>query len=389
MAKVKGMMGTKLIGKLGPAVYYMRGGQNINRELAASVSNPKTEAQMNQRTKLANLVHLYQANKAWMERFAFENKPETQTVYNAFMAANLGVSQVYLTKAQAERNMTVLAPEQFTKGSLPAISVLPYDTAEVEWPTDIVLDPNGASVEYQTVGVFSGLILANNPDWEEGDQLSIIINASLPSRLPQVYSYEITLDSSDTTPFESLAIHEVITTASVSQGSLNLAIVGDTPVVYDNTGRGILVIHSRKSANGIKVSPATMVLNFDAQELYVNSSSEIARSAARRSYGGASEPFLVPGGETEGGVVGDKAVVRLTLDGCTMTIDGTSYESGYHIINAGDNVPFTIVPKTGYQFESAVFTTDQESQVIRTTTFNKEIEQGRTYGIICVCAQSE
>lgn len=388
MAKVKGMMGTKLIGKLGPAVYYMRGGQNINRELAASVSNPKTEAQMNQRTKLANLVHLYQANKAWMERFAFENKPETQTVYNAFMAVNLGISQVYLTKAQAERNMTVLAPEQFTKGSLPIVPVQPFNTEDLGWVTGIKVsdDPNAT---FDRVSDLSSAILQYNRDWEDGDQLSIVVNVSLPNRVPVVYSYELTIDTTDNRFLADLSINEVIVFSEFDENGY-LKITSENPVVYDNTGRGIIVIHSRKTSSGILVSDATMSLNPDAQELYDASSTDAARSAARRSYGGVREPFLVPGGESEGGVVGPTAHFHVSIDGCTLSVGSYNFsQSGDYIIETGDNLECEITPMTGYDFDKAVWLTDSQQEAVNTRQFTRNIEEGKTYGIICVCPQSE
>lgn len=388
MAKVKGMMGTKLIGKLGPAVYYMRGGQNINRELAASVSNPKTEAQMNQRTKLANLVHLYQANKAWMERFAFENKPDTQTVYNAFMAANLGISQVYLTKAQAERNMTVLAPEQFTKGSLPIIPVQPYSAEDLNWVTGIKVS-DSPEASFPRVSDLSAAILQNNRDWEEGDQLSVVVNVSLPNRVPVVYSYELTVDTTDNRFLKDLAIGGIIN-GTEYDGDGYLAVTSEDPVVYDNTGRGIIVVHSRKTSSGILVSDATMNLDSNAQELYDASSTDAARSAARRSYGGTREPFLVPGGESEGGVVGPTARFHVSIDGCTLSVGTYRFsQSGDYIIETGDNLQCEIEPNAGYEFDSAVWLTDSQQEVIKTRQFTRNIEEGKVYGIICVCPQSE
>ena len=313
MAKVKGMAATNYIGKLGPAIFYMRDGQNINRAVAAQVSNPKTEAQMNQRTKLTNIVRLYQANKAWMEKFAFENKEQKLSVYNAFVQANLANSEVYLTKEESETYKTVFENCLFTDGTLPPVRVLGY--SDVYYNTGIKLGDEQAEwfAGTLTVADLTAAILANNPEWDEGDQLSVVVNVASGAGLPNVYYYELMLDSADTTQLADLDIFRVLAADRYAiDGTTQLGLqVSTDDLPHDESGADAMIItHSRKQSGKIQVSRAYMNLNSDAEEILALYTSDSARARARRSYGATREPFLAPGYQTASG--GGSTAIEIT-----------------------------------------------------------------------------
>ena len=72
MAIVKSAGLRNYVGKHAGNVYYLQKGEALVREKAAEVTNPRTPSQMMQRTRLANLVNFYRANKDWMKRYAYE-----------------------------------------------------------------------------------------------------------------------------------------------------------------------------------------------------------------------------------------------------------------------------------------------------------------------------
>ena len=88
------------VGRLGQNVYYTAYSETRSRKLAASVTNPRTQAQMLQRVRWANLVNFYRVNKEWM-KYAFETKKKNQSEYNKFMSLNVASSPIYLTKQEA------------------------------------------------------------------------------------------------------------------------------------------------------------------------------------------------------------------------------------------------------------------------------------------------
>ena len=51
----------QLSGRVGDLVYFVRGGQQIVRSVPASIKNPRTDAQMLQRMKWANILAVYRA----------------------------------------------------------------------------------------------------------------------------------------------------------------------------------------------------------------------------------------------------------------------------------------------------------------------------------------
>lgn len=297
MAKVKGMAATKYIGSLGPQVFYMRNGQNIVREKAASVSNPQTEAQMNQRVKWGNVINLYRLNKAWMEKYAFPLRPAKQSVYNAFMSINISGSNVALTKAKFQQGVTILAPLDFTKGSLPQM-LLTYEGSIPGFVSDVEF--SGAE-EADTIGTITSTLLENNSWLRDGDQLSIIFNSTDSQGLqPKVVAFEITLDSNSNVIWNTTAFSRV---CLADEGSFPMKMafcIDELPTGFVAEGGvvGAVFVVSRKTANGIEVTTSRMELNtYALLNLY---NSPAAQRAARRSYGGNdSEPFLIPN-ETEG-----------------------------------------------------------------------------------------
>lgn len=184
--------------RLGGTVIYQAMGQTRQRELAAEVSNPRTQSQMGQRVKWANLVNLYRANRNWM-KYAFETKKSNQSEYNKFMSLNVASSRIYLTKDVANAGGCVVDEYLMTQGSLPSIEFVP--TSNGYFASNIVVT-NGTISPTTTIATFSQNVIANNPAIREGDQLSFIrltqmTNASTGVPYVVVREYEVIIDSTN------------------------------------------------------------------------------------------------------------------------------------------------------------------------------------------------
>ena len=177
MAISKNLYTRGLKQRLAGAVWYQQKGRTLVRELAASVSNPQTETQMDNRVKMSNCVAIYRANAEWMKKYAFEVKKNFWSVYNAFMSANLSANDVLLAKSDVEAGAAVAAPYTMTKGSLPSVNV-EYNSAEEYFSTDIYTGSLNIAHNDTTTTVadLSAALLANNNGLQEGDQLSFIWN---------------------------------------------------------------------------------------------------------------------------------------------------------------------------------------------------------------------
>lgn len=316
-------------GKLGEMVLSRRNGQQIARTYVANVKNPRSEGQITQRIKLANLVAGYRILKEAIAR-GFENKPENRSVYNEFVSANLATNAVSLSREEANAGAFVIAPYQVTRGTMPEI---------LQTVNDGVMTlslPISATFTVDATTTVSDLTaqLMQSPEWNIGDELAIVVlqqrvnNLGFPTAA--VRKYSMVLSNVNLSPVidlmpEGFAIQAGITTI--------------TPTF----NAGIFAVHTRENANGkLMVSSSSISLIGDA--LFIdNYNSEEQRSAARASYGVQSAAFLSPqsGSSTDGdfpqGPVPSVTNVRMLDNGqYTDIVPGEPY------INQGSQIGKTL-----------------------------------------------
>ena len=82
------MFWSKARGKVGDIVISQVKGQTITRAYQPSVTNPKSENQMLQRAKFGGAVKFYKFATQALFKFAFEDKLQKESDYNAFMRYN-------------------------------------------------------------------------------------------------------------------------------------------------------------------------------------------------------------------------------------------------------------------------------------------------------------
>lgn len=271
--------------RLAGAVLYQLNGQTIARELAPAISNPRTDAQMSSRVRLANVVAVYRANRAWMKG-SFENKKERESDYNAFLRANLSSSQVALTKSEASQGAAVASPYQVTGGSLLHIT---HTTSASLILTDLFVG-NLTLGEQTTVGALSAALLDNNNGLAEGMQLSLIVNvqqARPADGLPYIIAraYELILNRTSEALVYAYLPSDVKTQA---QSATNQALVLDTT----NMGSGAACFILSQTTGGVtRVSTQTLFM-FGNQSTYTRYTSATQQADAIASYGESSTYFL-------------------------------------------------------------------------------------------------
>lgn len=271
--------------RLGGTVIYQAMGQTRQRELAAEVSNPRTESQMNQRVKWANLVNFYRANRSWM-KYAYETRKASQSEYNKFMSLNVPLSRIYLTKALANAGGCIVDTYIMTQGSLPSIEFVPTDNGYVH--SNIALG-NLALGPSTTVSEFSAAALEYNPAIRQGDQLSFVrmtqmTNASTGVPYVIVREYEVIIDTSNLGLLGDYLPLDLIT---IWGGDMKYLAVG----INSGKSGGFLMILSRTISGKTYVSsqriyPVAMDTFIEAY------SSSSALQAAIESYGVTEDAFL-------------------------------------------------------------------------------------------------
>lgn len=295
--------------KLGGAVIYQAMGQTRSRRLATSIANPRTQSQMTQRVKWANLVNLYRANRPWM-KYAFETKKASQSDYNKFMSLNVANSNIYLPKNVAAAGGCVVNGYLMTQGSLPSVEYV-YDSADDRWNSNIYL---GAAFLFinKTVAQFSKAVLDNNPGIREGDQISFIrltqlTNTETGYPYVVVREYEVLIDLSNNAMFYDYLPSGYIDSSEDDTMS---------QLCVNNSGNagGFLMVLSRTIGGKTFVSSQRIIVANNAA-LIAAYSSAAALQAAIDSYGVSDEPFLTTTtANRDAGIFTPNSIISVFID---------------------------------------------------------------------------
>lgn len=308
--------------KLAGAVYYQAMGQTRSRELRTEISNPRTQAQMEQRTKWANLVNFYRVNAPWM-KYAYETKKRNQSEYNKFMSLNVPNARIYIPKSFASQGACIVDAYQMTQGSLPSIEVQKYTNG---WGSNLYFGTTFELPVTATVKEVTQELLQNNPALREGDQLSFIrltqqTNSNTGVPFVVVRKYEVILNSNDLRPFYDFMPRDYI--VMDTEGAVPSLGVDDS----GNAGGFLLILSRTISGKTYVSSQSIIVANNSAMiEQY---SSAAAQQAAIDSYGESEDAFLTSttADEDDQAAV-TPSIVGVSIDGVERTIGGVVYPVG-------------------------------------------------------------
>lgn len=250
------------------------------QKVPAKLNYTKTVRSMTPRMRWMAIVRMWQALNTVGWHPSFLNKEGLQTDFNMFMKANSAVD-VYLPKSVVSANGGVVAPVQVTQGGLPSVG-----GTMTEGGFLTTIDMGGITIGASTtVRTFSQTILENNPDWNNGDQLTIVslaqaVDAStnIPRIVPRIV--EVIIDEED----DSSLLGDIVGTdlLDVANGKLRVL----------NTNGGACVVHSAGEGDNFDVSSETLGMNNAILPLYTSQS---ALFTAINSYGGLDGvQFLVP-----------------------------------------------------------------------------------------------
>lgn len=120
---------SKASGKLGEVVLSQVKGQQISRAYQPKVANPRSTGQTLQRIRFANAVKFYKHATQALFKFAYEDKRQNESDYNAFMRKNANVA-AYVTRESYLNQFYPAIGNQFvlSDGSLPSLPLAANDT---------------------------------------------------------------------------------------------------------------------------------------------------------------------------------------------------------------------------------------------------------------------
>lgn len=290
MAKVRNAANTIRQGRIGENTWYVRDGVQVVRQRLQNSNYGegarRSSAQQERRAKWGNLVNFYKAIKSWQPQ-AYESLKKGVTDYNAFMQLNANSTPVYLTRQLVEAGGAVVAPYIVSKGTIPAIT-LTYDSNDELMVTNIVISINPSTSGYR-VGQLAADIIANNPQYQEGDNIAFIqfsqvveAGSSVP-RVSSVYK-EITLNTASQTPLSDYGNFIMRT----GDGNYLMLSVASLPAGSKNYA----FIHTRRDQGSLMVSTSSITMAAAVPTTYTN---DAAKAAAIASYGVDGDVPLAPG----------------------------------------------------------------------------------------------
>ena len=255
MGKINGL-NQDPTGQVGNVVYRQtRKGTVVAKSPKKANTLRRSEKQMYTRCQLGNVAANY---RLYEERLAlaFEDKTPSQSEFNLYIQANYGgQNAVFITKRERLNGACVLAPYQFTRGTLKSIG---YGlNANGVLVTNINLG-NLSITNATTVAQFAQAVMQNNTGWEALDMLSFFyaVQDTDPQTLvprAEMDSWKVVLDLDDNTPLlnvvSALGFTSVASAGAGSVLGMNLAL--------ENAGAAW--VHTRDKGDGSNIRVGTSV----------------------------------------------------------------------------------------------------------------------------------
>lgn len=318
-------------GGAGGYSFYVRKGEQVIRQRKNNSNYgsgaSRTYAQMVRRIKWGNLVNVFKAMKSWQPK-AYDSKKQGQTDYNIFMQLNINKATAALTREMCLSGCAVIEPCQVSRGSLPPIALALAGSGN-QYVSDIVI--SNAIAGSTTVGQLSADIIANNPQFQEGDNLAICIfynwkDSRVEWPFVSTRYTEITLDTTSTTVVNS--IPELDNRLSKSTGGFLQASWSVGTPSSPNNEVGMVLIHTRKSASMLAVSSQEIVVNGNSiLSSYVGST---WYQTCIDTYGLTSEVPLDPS-------FPEASISSVTANGSAVT-EGSTLEGSQELVITGTNL---------------------------------------------------
>lgn len=329
MAKARVTINPMYKGGAGGYSFYVRGGEQVIRQRKNNSnygdSASRTRAQMIRRIMWGNLVNCYKQISRWQKK-AYDGKIGSQTDYNLFMKLNIARASVGTTKQANEQGFAVWEAYQVSQGSLPVVGYS-LGSSPAAYVTDIIV--KNAITAATTIGDFSNDIIANNPQFQDGDNLAFIFFVNWQKTdvewpyATSIYT-EITLDKSSTTLLGDVPdVGERL----IEDVNDNLTVTFESsPVTEIGHEVGFACIHTRKVNGNLKVSSQSILLN--EESLIAQYSGDEWYQHCIDSYGVNEEVPLDPNFR-------DGIITRVTANG--VAIENAASLTGSQVVRVYGN----------------------------------------------------
>lgn len=256
-----------LRGSIGDITFFRAKGQQLSRARNRAPANPRTVLQMDQRAKMACAVKFYTQVGTNFFKYAFEGKKDKESYFNAFVKNNILLGGYIGKQASRVYDFPALGAWQISSGTLPEITApFPQDVNGVAFSVGTVSSTTVTTVS----GLTSALIASDSSRWREGDILTCLCYcATNYANLPTIYTdqgnraltsvWQIRLSTSNTDTLPSLDFPLLNIKFECQLYSYGLQFETSSDSEYTNNLYCFGLIHSRNTANGLRVSSSTLV----------------------------------------------------------------------------------------------------------------------------------
>lgn len=256
-----------LRGSIGDITFFRAKGQQLSRARNRAPANPRTVAQMDQRAKMACAVKFYTQVGTNFFKYAFEGKKDKESYFNAFVKNNILLGGYIGKQASRVYDFPALGAWQISSGTLPEITAsFPQSVNGVVFSVGTV-----SSTPITTISALSkALIGSDSSRWREGDILTCLCYcATNYATLPTISTdqgnraytavWQIRLSTTNSATLPSIEFPLLDMSFDCKLDANGLSFIGSSGSEYTNNLYCFGIIHSRNTANGLRVSSSTMV----------------------------------------------------------------------------------------------------------------------------------
>lgn len=287
---------SKRIGSVGGETYSIVKGQCIVRSKPVSVANPRTYAQMEQRSIFVDAVRFFQHANQNLFKFAFEDKRSTESDYNAFMRANAKSGVNISPSMSGDYRFPAIGNWLLTSGSLQGIeNDFDEGVFSIQFQT-------AATAAISTVGQLSTKLLADYPNLKEGDIVTAVFIESMAMEFSEE---DLRVQyAGDAAPSWTIAQFRINSTSAAALATVGLqtAASGANTIAFvkeldEGLVGGCALIVSREVPGGVKVSTSNILNNAAAATFIAAFNRNKARIIAEW---GLSDPAILQGSIADG-----------------------------------------------------------------------------------------
>lgn len=267
MAKGNMLMGYSR-GSVGDVTFARIKGQQIARARNRNPKNPKTNKQSIQRGRFAAAVKFYTRGNQNYYKYAYENKKQVESDYNAFMRENVRRAPAISREAFNNYDYPVFAPFIMAKGSL-----TPFNNSIADGKVVIDLGVAAPSTLPTTVAELT-TVLVENEAFKAGDIITLVtINSNFDGTYPSAAGtgegkpqWDIKQIILDSTVTDTLA--STLGVAAISQDGALMLTDAQNTTLLSGMYAAFTCVHTRNTDGGLKASTQELVLNTAAATAY-------------------------------------------------------------------------------------------------------------------------